>query len=464
MPAPEPYDLVVLGAGSGGVRAARIAAGHGAKVAICESDRVGGTCVLRGCIPKKFLVYAAHYRESFADAAAYGWTVDGARHDWGALIRAKDAELDRLHGIYCRLLDEAGVATVMGRAVLRDARTVEAGGRLLRADRIIVAVGGWPRVPPFPGHELAITSNEALSLPDRPQRVVVVGGGYIAVEFAGIFNGLGAEVVLAYRGEQILRGFDRDVRGAITQELRTHGIDVRVGLSPRAIRRADRGLETTMDDGSAVASDQVLVATGRAPNTAGLGLEAAGVDLAEDGAVVVDDQLASSVPEIYALGDVTNRLNLTPVATAQGHALADRLFGGSDRTVDLRAVPSAVFSQPPIATVGLTEDEAGAAGRPIDVYRTAFRALLHTLTGRDSRVMMKLVVDRGNGRILGAHMVGDDAPEIMQMVAVAIRAKATKADFDATIGIHPTTAEEFVTLRTPVAEAEGAFAGQIGNT
>ena len=459
MRAPEPYDLVVLGAGSGGVRAARIAAGHGARVAICESDRVGGTCVLRGCIPKKFLVYAAHYRESFADAAAYGWTVDGARHDWGALIRAKDAELDRLHGIYCRLLDEAGVATIMGRAVLRDARTVQVGGRLLRADQIILAVGGWPRVPPFPGHDLAITSNEALSLPERPRRVLVIGGGYIAVEFAGIFNGLGSEVVLAYRGEQILRGFDHDVRGALAQELRAHGVDVRVGLSPIAIRRVDQGLETTMGDGSTFASDQVLVATGRAPNTAGLGLEEAGVNLAEDGSVVVNDQLASSVPHIHAVGDVTNLMNLTPVATAQGHALADTLFGGANRTVDLHAVPSAVFSQPPIATVGVTEEEARASGRPIDVYRTSFRALLHTLTGRGSKVMMKLVVDRGNSRILGAHMVGDDAPEIMQMVAVAIRAGATKADFDATIGIHPTTAEEFVTLRTPVAEKEGAFAG-----
>ena len=459
MRAPERYDLVVLGAGSGGVRAARIAAGHGAKAAICESDRVGGTCVLRGCIPKKFLVYAAHYRENFADAAAYGWTVDGARHDWNALIRAKDAELDRLHGIYCRLLDEAGVTTVMGRAVLRDAHTVQVGGRLLRADRIIVAVGGWPRVPPFPGHDLAITSNEALSLPDRPPRVLVIGGGYIAVEFAGIFNGLGSDVVLAYRGEQILRGFDHDVRAALAQELRAHGIDVRVGLSPIAIRRLEHGLETTMGDGSTLESDQVLVATGRAPNTAGLGLEEAGVELAEDGSVVVNDQLQSSVPHIHAVGDVTNLMNLTPVATAQGHALADTLFGGSNRTVDLHAVPSAVFSQPPVATVGATEEQARAAGRPIDVYRTSFRALLHTLTGRDSKVMMKLVVDRGNGRILGAHMVGDDAPEIMQTVAVAIRAKATKADFDATIGIHPTTAEEFVTLRTPIAEKEGAFAG-----
>ncbi|MCY4002376.1 MAG: glutathione-disulfide reductase [Rhodospirillales bacterium] len=459
MRTPESYDLVVIGAGSGGVRAARIASGHGAKVAICESDRVGGTCVLRGCIPKKFLVYAAHYQESFADAAAYGWTVDGARHDWGALIRAKDAELDRLNGIYCRLLDEAGVVTVMGRAILLDPHTVQVGGRLLRADRIIVAVGGWPSVPPFPGNDLAITSNEALSLAERPDRVLIIGGGYIAVEFAGIFNGVGSEVVLAYRREQILRGFDGDVRAAITEELRAHGVDVQVGLAPERIRRTGDGLQTTMGDGSTFLGDQVLVATGRAPNTADLGLEEAGVELAQDGSVIVNDQLATSVPHIYAIGDVTNLLNLTPVATAQGHALADTLFGGSARSVDLSAVPSAVFSQPPIATVGWTEEKARASGRPIDVYRTSFRALLHTLTGRDSKVMMKLVVDREDGRILGAHMVGDDAPEIMQMVGVAIRAGATKADFDATIGIHPTTAEEFVTLRTPVAEKEGAFAG-----
>jgi len=459
MRTPESYDLVVLGAGSGGVRAARIAAGHGAKVAICESDRVGGTCVLRGCIPKKFLVYAAHYRETFADAAAYGWTVDAARHDWGALIRTKDTELDRLNGIYCRLLDDAGVDTVMGRAVLLDPHTVQVGGRLLRADRIIVAIGGWPSVPPFPGNDLAITSNEALSLAERPDRVLIIGGGYIAVEFAGIFNGVGSEVVLAYRREQILRGFDGDVRAAITEELRALGVDVQVGISPERIRRTDDGLQTTMGDGSTFLSDQVLVATGRAPNTADLGLEEAGVKLAQDGSVIVDDQLATSVPHIYAIGDVTNLLNLTPVATAQGHALADTLFGSSARSVDLSAVPSAVFSQPPIATVGWTEEKARASGRSIDVYRTSFRALLHTLTGRDSKVMMKLVVDREDGRILGAHMVGEDAPEIMQMVGVAIRAGATKADFDATIGIHPTTAEEFVTLRTPVAEKEGAFAG-----
>ena len=447
----EPFDLVVLGAGSGGVRAARIAAGHGARVAICESMRVGGTCVLRGCIPKKFLVYASHYRESFADASAYGWTVDNPRHDWGALIRAKDTELDRLHGIYCRLLDDAGVTTLMGRAVLRDTHTVQVGERNLKADHIIVAVGGWPRVPPFPGHEHAITSNEALTLPECPRRIVVIGGGYIAVEFAGIFNGLGSQVTLAYRGEQILRGFDDDVRAAAARELRSSGIDVRVHLSPEAIESAEDGLHARMGDGSTIPCDQVLVATGRGPNTMGLGLEEAGVDLAENGAVIVDNQLRSSVPHIYAVGDVTNLLNLTPVATAQGHALADNLFDGTNRRVDLHDVPSAVFSQPPIATVGLTEERAMASGASIDVFRTSFRALLHTLTGRDTQVMMKLIVRRDDNRILGAHMVGDDAPEIMQMVAVAMRANATKADFDATIGIHPTTAEEYVTLRTPVA-------------
>lgn len=449
--APKPFDLVVIGAGSGGVRAARIAAGHGARAAICESMRVGGTCVLRGCIPKKLLVYASHYRESFADASAYGWTVDNPRHDWSALIRAKDTELDRLHGIYCRLLDDAGVTTFMGRATLRDAHTVQVGEHTLQTEHIIVAVGGWPRVPPLPGHEHAITSNEALTLPERPRRILVIGGGYIAVEFAGIFNGLGSEVTLAYRGEQILRGFDHDVRAAATRELRASGIDLRVQLSAEAIEPTEDGLNAHMNDGSTIPCDQVLVATGRVPNTAGLGLEEAGVDLAVNGAIVVDDQLCSSVPHIYAVGDVTNLLNLTPVATAQGHALADNLFGGTSRGVDLTGVPSAVFSQPPIATVGLTEEKARASGAPVDVFRTSFRALLHTLTGRDTQVMMKLIVRRDDDRILGAHMVGDDAPEIMQMVAVAMRANATKADFDATIGIHPTTAEEYVTLRTPVA-------------
>ncbi len=460
MQAPESYDLVVLGAGSGGVRAARVAAGHGARVAICERDRVGGTCVLRGCIPKKLLVYAAHYREEFSDAAAYGWSVARADHDWGALIRAKDAELDRLHGLYCRLLEDAGVATVLGRAVLRDPHTVAVGDRLLRAGQILVAVGGWPRIPSFPGHELAITSNEALSLAARPERILVIGGGYIAVEFAGIFRGLGSEVVLAYRGERILRGFDREVRAALTTEMQARGIDVRVGLSPASIRRTAQGLETRMQDGSTVSSDQVLMATGRAPNTAGLGLEEAGVELAGNGAVVVDRRLCSSVPHVHAVGDVTDRHNLTPVATAQGHALADRLFGGSERAVDLTAVPSAVFSQPPVATVGATEEQARSGGAAIDVYRASFRALRHTLTGRAGRILIKLVVDRETGRVLGAHMVGDDAPEIVQMAAVAMRAGATKADFDATLGIHPTTAEEFVTLRTPVAaEPDGARSG-----
>ncbi len=449
MEAPESYDLVVLGAGSGGVRTARIAAGHGARVAICESERVGGTCVLRGCIPKKLLVYAAHYHEEFGDAAAYGWSVANVHHDWEKLLRAKDAELDRLNGIYCRLLDEAGVMTVMGRAVLRDAHTVAVGERVLRAGQIVVAVGGWPRVPSFPGHELAITSNEALSLAALPQRVLIIGGGYIAVEFAGIFNGLGSQVTLAYRGERILRGFDQDVRASLTTELQVRGIDVRVGVAPAAIRRTGDGLETRMRDGSVVASDQVLIAAGRVPNTSGLGLEEAGVELGDNGAVIVDRRLRTSVPHIHAVGDVTDRFHLTPVATAQGHALADALFGHSERFVDLSAVPSAVFSQPPIATVGATEEQARAEGTATDVYRTSFRALRHTLTGRPGKVMIKLVVNREDGRILGAHMVGDDAPEIMQMVAVAMRAGATKADFDTTIGIHPTTAEEFVTLRTP---------------
>ena len=411
----ESYDLVVIGAGSGGVRAARIAAGHGARVAICESTRVGGTCVLRGCIPKKLLVYASHYREGFADAAAYGWSVGEPRHDWSALIRAKDTELDRLNRIYCSLLDGAGVSTVMGRGTLVDPHTVRVGERTLRAGRIIVAVGGWPSVPSFPGSELAITSNEALALPERPERILIVGGGYIAVEFAGIFNGLGSEVTLAYRGDRILRGFDGDVRDAVTRELQASGIDVRVGLTPKEIRQTADGLSTRMETGPEFSSDQVLVATGRAPNTKGLGLDSAGVEVRDDGAIVVDHELRTSVPHIFAVGDVTNLVNLTPVATAQGHALADTLFGDSARQVDLSAVASAVFCQPPVATVGLTEDEARASGQEIDIYRTSFRPLLHTLTGRDTQVMMKLVVGRNDDRILGAHMVGDDAPEIMQM-------------------------------------------------
>lgn len=449
------HDLVVIGAGSGGVRAARIAAGHGARVAICESVRVGGTCVLRGCIPKKLLVYASAFAGEFEDAAAFGWTVEGTSHDWPRLIAAKDAELDRLHGIYCRLLDDAGVETVHGEARIEGPHAVTVAGRTLRTERILVATGGAPTVPDLPGAELGITSDGALALPERPDRVAIVGGGYIAVEFAGIFRGLGTEVTLAYRGEQVLRGFDRDVRDAVAEEMRGHGIDVRTGTSPAAVERHDGGLVLRDGDGGAFPCDQVLFATGRRPNTAGIGLGEAGVELTASGAVRVDDSLRSSVPSIYAVGDVTDRVNLTPVATAEGHALADTLFGGNERRIALDNVPSAVFCQPPAATVGLSEEAAREAGREVEVFRTSFRPLRHTLTGRETRAMMKLVVDRRDGSILGAHMVGEDAPEIMQMVAVARGAGATKADFDATLGIHPTTAEEFVTLRTPAGGADG---------
>lgn len=449
------YDLVVIGAGSGGVRAARVAAGHGARVAICESVRVGGTCVLRGCIPKKLLVYASAFAEEFEDAAAFGWTLGERAHDWPRLIAAKDAELDRLHGVYRRLLDEAGVETIEGRARVAGPRAVAVAGRTLRTERILVATGGAPSMPDLPGKEHAITSDGALALPALPGRVAIVGGGYIAVEFAGIFRGLGSEVTLAYRGEQILRGFDRDVRDAVADEMRARGIDVRTGTPPAAIERRGDGLVLRAGDGGEFPCDQVLLATGRAPNTAGLGLEEAGVELTPRGAVRVDDALRSSVPSIHAVGDVTDRLNLTPVATAEGHALADALFGGGGRRIDLGNVPSAVFCQPPAASVGLTEEAARAAGRGVEVFRASFRPLRHTLTGRETRAMVKLVVDRADGSILGAHMVGEDAPEIMQMAAVARGAGATKADFDATLGIHPTTAEEFVTLRTPVEGAGG---------
>ncbi len=453
----KPFDFVVIGGGSGGVRAARIAALHGARVALCESDRLGGTCVLRGCIPKKFLVYASGFSEAFEDAAAFGWNIGPSVHDWPRLIAAKDAELDRLAGVYRGLLDDVGVEVIEAHTRLTGPNTAEAGGRTLEAERILIAVGGKPSIPPkLPGSELAITSEEALSLPSMPERVAVVGGGYIAVEFAGIFHGLGAKTVLAYRGEQILRGFDSDVRGALAAEMKAAGLEVRTGMSPRAIEKRKGRLALRMEDGNDIECDQVLLATGRRPSTTDLGLEEVGVKMDErSGAVIVNDNLQSSIPSIYALGDVTNRLNLTPVATAEGHALADSLYGGNPRSVDLSGVPSAIFSQPPVSTVGLSEERAREAGHEVEIFRSSFKPLRHTITGRKTNIMMKLIVDRSNRLILGAHMVGEEAPEIMQMLAVARTAGATKEHFDATLGIHPTTAEEFVTLREPVDNGTG---------
>jgi glutathione reductase (NADPH) len=449
------YDLFVIGGGSGGVRAGRVAAAHGARVAVAEEYRYGGTCVIRGCIPKKLFVYASHFREDFEDAAAYGWRLgDEPRFDWAALVANKDREIERLSGLYRKALAGVGATVLDGRAVLADPHTIDLGGRRITAGTILIATGGRPQRPDDPGADLAITSNEAFHLDRLPGRVLVVGGGYIAVEFAGIFNGLGAKTVLAYRGEQILRGFDDDVRHFLAGELRKKGIDIRLRTTVRRLAREAGAIAAELSDGTRPLVDQVLYAVGRVPNTAGLGLEAAGVALDDKGAVVVDGDSRSSVPHIYAVGDVTNRINLTPVAIREGHAFADSVFGKRPWRMDHASVPSAVFSQPPVGTVGLTEAEARARHGSVDIYKTSFRPLKHTLTGRDERTLIKLVVDRASQRVLGAHMVGADAPEIIQAVAIAVKMGATKAQFDATVALHPTAAEEFVTLRTPEPDPE----------
>jgi glutathione reductase (NADPH) len=442
------YDLFVIGAGSGGVRASRMAASYGAKVAIAEHYRIGGTCVIRGCIPKKLLVYAAHYHHDFEDARAYGWDLGEASFSWSRLIANKDKEIDRLNGIYIGLLKNSGVAMFEGRAVLEDAHTVRIGERKISAKYILIACGGWPVKPAVPGIEHAITSNEAFHLPALPECVVVVGGGYIAVEFAGIFNGLGAKTTLLYRGEQILRGFDDDVRAHLAIEMCKQGVAVRVKSDVSRIdKQSDGSLKLTLLDGTLLACDAVMYATGRKPNTANVGLEQAGVKLDPSGAIAVDGFSQTSVPNIYAVGDVTDRIQLTPVAIKEGAAVAATLFAGKPTRADHKDVPSAVFSQPPIGTVGLTEAEAREEVGAVDIYKSSFKPLKHTLTGRDERTFMKLVVDAKSERVLGAHMVGSDAAEIIQGIAIAIKMGATKAQFDATVGIHPSAAEEFVTMR-----------------
>ena len=444
------YDLFTIGAGSGGVRASRMAGQFGARVGIAENYRIGGTCVIRGCIPKKLLTYAAHYAEDLEDARGYGWTIAGASFSWPALIENKNREIARLSGIYADVLAKAGVTVIEGTAKLLDAHTVAIGERRVTAQDILIATGGWPGKPAIPGIEHAITSNEAFELPALPRRVLLVGGGYVAVEFAGIFRGLGAEVTLSYRGEQILRGFDDDLRRHLRGEMEKKGVRVLLASDvSRIARRADGTLEAAVSGlpGNILACDTVLYATGRTPNTARLGLAEAGVRLDEEGGVVVDGFCRSSVANIYAVGDVTHRIALTPVAIREGAAVAMTLFGGIETPVDHDDVPSAVFSQPPVGTVGLSEGKAVAKLGKVDIYKASFRPLRHTLSGRDERTLMKLVVEAATQRVVGAHMVGADAPEIIQGIAIAVKAGLTKAQFDATVGIHPTAAEEFVTLR-----------------
>lgn len=440
------FDLFTIGAGSGGVRASRVAGQYGARVAVAEERYLGGTCVNVGCIPKKLLVYASEFGEAFDDAAGFGWAVDERTVNWKRLIENKNREIERLNGVYERLLAGAGVTIMRGHATLRDRHTVELGGQRHTAEYILIATGGWPVVPPIPGAEHAITSNEAFFLDRLPAHVLLVGGGYIAAEFAGIFHGLGTRVTLIHRGPALLRGFDHDLRAMLGQEIRKRGIDLRLNIQVRAIERVAGGLRATLTDGAALDADCVMFATGRSPNTRGIGLETAGVELDSAGAVVVDSFSQSSVSNIHAVGDVTDRRALTPVAIAEGRAVAQTLFGGKPTSLTYENIPSTVFSQPSIGTVGLTEEQARRSNGAIDVYKSAFRPLKHTLSGRDETGFMKLIVDRSTDRVVGCHMMGSDAGEIIQGFAVALVCGATKAQFDATIGIHPTSAEEFVTM------------------
>ena len=445
------FDLFTIGGGSGGVRASRVSAGYGAKVAIAESGRFGGTCVNVGCIPKKLFAYAAHAREDFEVAKSFGWTTGEPRFDWATLLSNKDREIARLNGVYERVLSLAGVEIMRARASVVDPHTVEIGGRRFSARHILLATGSWPTVPDIPGHEHAITSNEAFHLERLPRRALLIGGGYIAVEFASIFNGLGVQTVLSYRGRRLLRGFDSELGERLGEEMSAKGVKVRFGGEPQRIgRRSDGSLEVAFSDGSREETDLVMFATGRHPNSANLGLEAAGVELAADGAVIVDRYSSTSVKTIHAIGDLTNRLNLTPVATAEAMWLAKTLFGSEPTAVDHEAVPTAIFANPNVATVGLSEERAREKFGAVDVYKASFRALKLTLGDKSERTFMKLVVDRASQKVVGAHMIGADAGEVIQGIAIAVKLGATKAQFDATIGIHPTAAEEFVTLRERV--------------
>jgi glutathione reductase (NADPH) len=450
-------DLFVIGAGSGGVRAARIAAGYGARVIVAEESRVGGTCVIRGCVPKKLLVYAARFSGDFEDAGGYGWTVGEPSFDWNKLIANKDREIDRLELAYTATLERAGVEIVKSRAVLEDAHTLHllASRSRIRARHILIATGATPHFGPvIPGLEHAISSNEAFHLTELPRRVLVQGGGYIAVEFACIFAGLGAEVTLVYRGENILRGFDDDLRAHLRAEMERRGIRILTGRTVAAIERSRGAFAASLSDGASVAVDRVMFAIGRMPHVAGLGLDAARVRLAEHGGIEVDAFSQTSVPHIYAVGDVTNRVNLTPVAIREGHAFADTVFGNKPTRVDHNDVPNAVFSEPELGTIGLTEAQARARFLKVDIYKTTFRPMKAVLAGRETRVLMKLVVDGENDRVLGCHIIGPDASEMVQLVGIAVKMKATKADFDAVMAVHPTAAEELVTLRQKTSSHE----------
>ncbi len=447
----ETFDLFVIGGGSGGVRAARMAAQRGARVALAEMSALGGTCVNLGCIPKKLYSYAAHYGEAFEESHGFGWSGPAPTFDWATLKRNRAIEILRLNGVYEKLLDGAGVRLLRGFAQLVDADTIEIGGERIRARHILVATGGAAQVDTFRGSDLVITSDLVFDVEPFPRRLLVIGGGYIACEFASIFNGLGSRVTQLYRGTQVLRGFDDDVRNFVAGEMGKKGVDIRVNAQIGSVERSGGGLQVTMRDGATLEVDTVLCAIGRRPKVAGLGLEAAGVRTDERGAIAVDDAFRTSVPHIHAVGDVIDRVQLTPVALAEAMVLVDGLFGSGSRKMDYADIPTAVFTHPNIGTVGLTEAQARERFGRVRIYRSEFRALKHTLSGSSERTLMKLVVDDASDRVVGVHMVGEEAGEIIQGLAVALKAGATKAVLDATVGIHPTAAEEFVTMREPVA-------------
>lgn len=444
-------DLFVIGGGSGGVRAARIAAGYGARVMVAEEYRMGGTCVIRGCVPKKLFVIGSHVRQEIADAAGFGWTIPTATFDWKTLIANKDKEIARLEAAYTANVEKSGARIVKTRAVLEDAHTVRlATGETIRAKYILIATGGAPNHgTPIPGIEHVISSNEAFHLEELPRRIVIQGGGYIALEFACIFANFGSDVTVVYRGDNILRGFDEDVRKHVRAEMEKEGITILTGCTVASVDKHGKDYTTHLSNGSSIASDKVMFAIGRHPAVANLGLEKAGVAInPRNGGIAVDAFSQSSVPSIYAIGDVTHRFNLTPVAIREGHAFADTVFGGKTVRVDHADIPTAVFSQPEVGTVGLTETQARELYDRVDIYKTSFRPIKATMSGRDTRVLMKLVVDGASDRVLGCHIVGDAAAEITQAVAIAVKMKATKADFDATVALHPSAAEELVTMRT----------------
>lgn len=447
------YDLFIIGAGSGGVRAARMSASLGARVAVAEDRYLGGTCVNVGCVPKKLFVYASHFSEDFENARSFGWDIKETGFDWSTLVKNKNTEIKRLNDVYQRILDNSGAKTIHGRAKIVDEHTVEVEGQHITAERILIVTGGWPSVPDIPGKEHIISSNEAFFLDSLPEKIIIVGGGYIAVEFAGIFHGLGVDITLLYRGPLFLRGFDQDVREALADEMQKKGIKIKFNSNIAEIEKTEKNdneLIATLEDGEQLQAGQVMYATGRKPMTENLGLETVGIELDKNNAIKINEEYQTNVPSIYAIGDVTNRVNLTPVALAEGMVLAKRFYANEDKDVDYSNIPTCVFSQPNIGTVGLTEEEAREKFDEIEIYKSSFKPMKLSLSDSDEKTLMKIIVDKKTDLVVGVHMLGPDAGEIIQGIGIAIKAGATKKVFDSTIGIHPTAAEEFVTMREPV--------------